>query len=404
MTALQRIKFYFSEISIDCWAVCLYLVFLPGTIVETPIGSLLKAVTIPVILVLFYKLLFGKSKPIRFNTIQAVYLLYTVYTVWELLILNTETSQTMTKDMVLTCAAIILMSMRVYNSYERDLMEKTWIAVGILSLYFGLFSSQEVFGEGRTAVYILGYPEDPNQFCGYFIMPIMIYIKRILNRSKLTPLYILLLLFTLYAVLKTGSRGGLIGILAGIVVFILLGIKSLKGKIALIVMGALCALFVVSVVFPLLPQDVQERYSVERVAEDKGSGRFDIWRYLIEYTTEKPERIIHGGGLYSTADTLKNSGLGLSARWAHNQFVQVFADQGMVGLMLFTLFAALCFFRNIRKNPEFACAFAAVMALSFSLTFYVFKPYINIVIMCAMTFETQKRKEIADETLNAAAV
>ena len=76
----------------------------------------------------------------------------------------------------------------------------------------------------------------------------------------------------------------------------------------------------------------------------------------------------------------------------------------MVGLTLFTLFAALCFFRNIRKNPEFACAFAAVMALSFSLTFYVFKPYINIVIMCAMTFEAQKRKEIADETLNAAAV
>ena len=142
MAAVQKIKRYFGEISPDCLAVCLYLVFLPGTIVETPVGSLLKAVTIPVILILFYKLFFGESKPIRFNAIQGVYVLYTAYTVWELLLLNTETSQTMTKDMVLTCAAIVLMSMRVYNSTERDFMEKTWIAVGIISLYFGLFSTR----------------------------------------------------------------------------------------------------------------------------------------------------------------------------------------------------------------------------------------------------------------------
>ena len=256
-----------------------------------------------------------------------------------------------------------------------------------------------MFDEGRTAVFILGFYEDPNQFCGYFIMSIMIYIKRILNRSKLTPLYVVLLLLTLYAVLKTGSRGGLIGIVAGIALFVLLGIKSLKSKIALIAGGMICALFVVQVVFPLLPQTVQERYSVERVAEDKGSGRFEIWKYLIEYTAEKPERMIHGGGLYSTADAMENSGLGLSASWAHNQFIQVFADQGIIGLSLFLLFVALCFFRNIRKNPEFACAFAAVMALSLSLTFYVFKPYINIVIMCAMTFEDEERVKKTDDKI-----
>ena len=59
----------------------------------------------------------------------------------------------------------------------------------------------------------------------------------------------------------------------------------------------------------------------------------------------------------------------------------------------------MCFFRNIRKNPEFACAFAAVMALSFSLTFYVFKPYINIVIMCAMTFEDEERVKKTDDKI-----
>lgn len=394
MNVRQRIRQYFGEISTDCLAVCIYIMFLPGTIVETPVGSLLKAVTIPVILWLIYKLFFGRNKPIRFNAVQAVFVIYTLYSVWQLLTLRTEEAQTITKDMVLSCAAMLLISMRVYNPAERELMEKAWIAAGVISLCFGLFSSQEVFGEGRRAVYILGYQEDPNQFCAYFIMPVMIYLKKLLNRSKLTPLYLALLLLTMYEVLQTGSRGGLIGILAGICVFVLLGIKSAKGKIAFVLAGLLCAVFVVRVVFPHLPEEVQERYSVERVAEDQGSGRFEIWRYLVEYTAETPERMMLGEGISSTMDTLENSGLGLSARWAHNQIIQVFADQGLVGLGLFGIFAALCFFRNIRKKPEIACAFAAVMALSFSLTFYVFKPYINIMIMCAMNFETDQKNGI----------
>ena len=64
-----------------------------------------------------------------------------------------------------------------------------------------------------------------------------------------------------------------------------LGIKSIKGKIAFISVGLICTVFILTVVFPLLPEDVRERYSIETVAEDKGSGRFEIWKYLIEYTT-----------------------------------------------------------------------------------------------------------------------
>lgn len=387
ITAKQNLKSYFKEISPDCLAVCLYLLFLPGTVVVTPIGSLLKAATIPVIGVLFYKLLFGKNKPIRFNAVQLVYFIYVMYTFGQLLLSNSEAAWVTTKDMLLSCATIILITMRVYNSTEKDFIEKTWIAVGIISLYFGLFSTKSMADEGRVTVFILGFYEDPNQFCGYFIVPVMIYIKRILNRSRLTPLYAALLLLTLYAVLTTGSRGGIIGIAAGIVVFVILGLKSLKAKIATILIGIFCAVFAVGVIFPLLPEDVRERYSVEAVVEDKGSGRFQIWQYLIEYTAEKPERIIRGAGINSTAETLENSPLGMTARGAHNQFVQVFADQGVIGLGLFLIFATICFFRNIRKNPEYACSFAAVTALAFSLAFYVFKPYINIIIMCAMSFE-----------------
>ena len=77
---------------------------------------------------------------------------------------------------------------------------------------------------------------------------------------------------------------------------------------------------------------------------------------------------------------------------AHNQFLQILTDQGAIGLMMFFALICVCFFRNWRKEPYYACAFIAVMAFSMSLTLYVFKPYINIIIMCAMNFVSEKER------------
>ena len=386
----QRIRNYFKNISPDALAVCLYFMCLPFTVVTTPFGSLLKLITMPVVAILTYKLFFGKRLDLRFNGVHLMYSIYMGYTLIGLFLLRTELSLTFTKDMMLAYFVMMLMSIRVYNEKERNIIENSWIIVGVVCVWLCL-TSQEVANEfeNRTIVYVLGFPEDPNQFCAYFIMPIMICMKRIVEKYKLTPFYIVLLVLIMYSVLKTGSRGGFAGIIIGIFVCILLAVKSFKGKIAIFSVAVVAALFIATVIFPVLPEDVQMRYSVQSVIEDNGAGRFDVWKYLFSYTTENPVRIIRGSGLFSTYPILENANVVDHVGAAHNQFVQVFCDQGILGILIYIAFICVCFFRNCRKAPYYSCAFVAVMAFSMSLTLYVFKPYMNIIMMCAMSFERE---------------
>ncbi len=391
---LQRLHNYIKSISIDCVAVCIYFLCMPLTIVTTPFGSLLKVVTMPVLAILCYKTFFGETKRLSFNSVHLMYAIYLLYTFLSLFFLASESAIRTVKDMFLAYFSFLLMSMRVYNENEKSFIENTWIVVGIVCICL-LLTSNRVANqiENRAMIDIMGYSEDPNMFCSYFIMPVMVIMKRLTFKSKLKPLYALLLILILYSVLKTGSRGRLVAIVLGIGVFVILGIKKPLAKLGVFLAMVLVAVFVVGVVFPLLPEDVQERYSIESVVEDKGAGRFEIWELLVNYTLEEPSRIIRGDGVLSTEQSLEIIRGRETARGAHNQFIQVFADQGIIGLLLFLAFAAACFFRTLKRESYCACAFVSIMFIAMSLSFYVFKPYVNIVIMCALTFEGNTRLE-----------
>ena len=303
--------------------------------------------------------------------------------------------------MMLGLLTFILISARVYNDREKELIENIWVVVGIICI-IAAFTSKEVVSEveERAVIKIFGFEEDQNQFCSYFIMPVIICVKRIVEKRKFTPLYLIMIFLIMYSILKTGSRGGLIGILFGIFAYIMVGIKSVKTKIAICVSSVFVALIVIFAIFPLLPDSVTERYSVESVAEDKGSGRFEIWEYLVNYTLQKPERIISGSGVMSSYEILfdapdKKFRNGV----AHNTFVQIFSDQGLIGILLFLVVMFSCLIRPLSTDKLYSCAFFALMAFSMSLTFYVFKPYLNILMMCAMSFEGHMPEDILKKHL-----
>lgn len=376
---------------------------MPFTMVTTPFGSLLKLVTYPVTAMLIYKLFIGNKRPLEFNSVHFIYTLYIITIFMGLLIFRSEQAVIITRDMMLTYVVAMLISMRVYNHYEQELIEQAWIIVGIVCTALCLTSTEVVNQfEDRTIVYIFGSKEDPNQFCAYFILPVMVALKRITQRRKFMPFYVVLVFLAVYCVFKTGSRGGLVGILAGIAFYIWLGTKSLRLKLMYLIVGAVFTALIVTVVIPSLPDNIRQRYTIEDVEKTSGTGRFVIWKYLINYTAEKPERIMYGSGIMSTEPILEAQKWRETfrvARGAHNQFVQVFTDQGVIGLSVYIMIMVVCVLRNLKKRPEYSGAFVAIMAFAMSLTMYVFKPYINVLIMCAMNFEDEMPDICPEKTL-----
>ncbi|UKI38172.1 MAG: hypothetical protein L6V93_09430 [Clostridiales bacterium] len=56
-----------------------------------------------------------------------------------------------------------------------------------------------------------------------------------------------------YAILKTGSRGGLIGVFFGVAVYVLIGIKDVKVRIGVAIAAVLAVFLFYTAVMPLLP-------------------------------------------------------------------------------------------------------------------------------------------------------
>ncbi len=374
-----------EKISIECILACIYFACLPFTVVTTPAGSLLKVVTIPIAAILMIRLFMGKSE-LTLNYIHFFYGLYMLYTVGMLVVYSEDISVVTTKDMILGYLMLMLITMRIYNSREKELIETAWIAVGLVCIYVCVTSTEVVSEvENRAVVRVFGFEEDQNQFCAYLIMPVLISIKRIFERRKFYPVYIMILLLSFYAVLKTGSRGGLIGVFAGAAIYISIGMKSMRARLGVILAAIAVGLIFVSVVMPMLPEDVRARYTIEAVQSDGGSGRFEIWQFLLNYTVQRPERLIRGSGVFSTYSIMRSGGLKNGV--AHNAYIQILNDEGMIGLLLFVTVIALCIFRTIKREPHYAAGMVSLLAFSMSLTFYVFKPYLNIMMLCAMSFE-----------------
>ena len=372
-------------VSAECILACIYFICLPFTVVTTPLGSLLKVITMPITAVLLVRMLMGKSE-ISFNYVHFTYVFYLIYTVSLLFVYSESRAVITTKDMLLGALMFMLISMKIYNEREKRLMESAWLIVGIICIYACL-SSKEVVSESmsRVVIRILGFEEDQNQFCAYLIMPTLVCIKRFLGKGRLKPFYAALLILSLYSILKTGSRGGLLGILLGIGVYALIGIDSVKARAALVCSGAVVTLFMVTVIVPRLPENVMNRYSVSAVEEDGGSGRTEIWKFLINYSFENPRRLIRGSGIVSTYSILPAAGFQNGV--AHNVFIQILNDEGIIGLLLYIITVIACLVRNVKRQPMYACAHIAMLGFYISLTFYVFKPNLNIMMMCAMSFQ-----------------
>ncbi|MDE5994158.1 MAG: hypothetical protein K2G60_01450, partial [Oscillospiraceae bacterium] len=126
------LKAFLSKISIDCWAVCLYFLCMPFTVVQTPFGSVLKVITMPIVAVLGVKIFVGKTKTLQANSVHFVYGAYIILCFAQLLFFRGFEAKVATSDMVQAFVALLLITMRVYNEEEQKMIENIWIIVGII--------------------------------------------------------------------------------------------------------------------------------------------------------------------------------------------------------------------------------------------------------------------------------
>lgn len=385
-----------EKIRLPMILLCFYILAVPLTIIPMPGGvSLLKVVTIADVAIMIPLLFIGDNE-IKLNSVHLIWMLYMIYSISTLFWLRDESAIDTFRGLAEVTALAMLVSMRVYNSREKRIINNAWLMVGAIMVLLMLFSSNVLENsESRETIELFGNSEDPNQLTGYFILPIAVCLERIVEAkesNKLRLFYIFFILVIMYFVLKTGSRGGLIAIVGTVFMYITISVKGIKNKF--ITIAVLLFIVVVFWVFilPFLPESIMERFSLTRVMEDKASNRFDIWRTLIEDLLSNISGFTFGKGFSATAIPLAEAGVANTV--AHNHIIQVYYDQGLMGGTIFIAFLITGFARTYRTNRIIAVALFGMMILGMGLTMYpYYKPFWNVLTMTALNFAEEEEKD-----------
>ncbi|NBG89533.1 O-antigen ligase family protein, partial [Isachenkonia alkalipeptolytica] len=250
---------------------------------------------------------------------------------------------------------------------ESCIEKSGYIAVWFSIIYFvmGAIALGFVFRGNNIDIYglvidrniprLTGTVHDPNIFV-FFITPYFYYVATHLNSKKNIVGFVVALL----CIVLTFSRGGHLGVLAGVIVLLLFSKKRLKQlKIGVIFLVSILVLYSFKDFLPIDPFEfISSRFLSANL--DGGSGRKRLWANAINTFKDNP---IFGIGINATRDySIEFYSRG---GYVHNTFLEVLSEMGIVGFTVYVSFWASILYYSIkitrtRKNLFILCTFVSM--------------------------------------------
>lgn len=154
------------------------------------------------------------------------------------------------------------------------------------------------------------------------------------------------------SLLLSGSRGGLVSLIASILLLIIMTTRS-RGRREVALKVALSAVLVASAIGGAIfvgGETSLTRFADSAASEDVTSSRTEIWSVTLKVISEHLPMGV-GLGAFGQAYTKFDSASGYErVEQAHNDYLQIVADAGLVGLAIGALFLFWFFQEGIRNS------------------------------------------------------
>src|SRR2546425_3808542 len=253
-------------------------------------------------------------------------------------------------------ARTVLMALVVAGSVRgaRDLARLSFVYYGATVLYTAVVLARFQLSADNWRLSRL-YNYDANDLATLIAsaMPFGLYF--VLGHRRLAMRILAVAGLTVLAVgmIRSGSRGGLIALLA-VVAFVLLGFTTVPVRARLVgLVAILAAVFTAaSDRYWTQMQTMLNPHQDYNLTSD--AGRLKIWERGLGYMAAHPVTGVGGENFGVAEGTIsplaKRAERGLGVRWgaAHNTFIQVGAELGVPGLLLFIGLIATAF-RSLRR-------------------------------------------------------
>jgi O-antigen ligase len=173
-------------------------------------------------------------------------------------------------------------------------------------------------------------------------LPVAWYLSLTTRHPPFRWVYRAYLPLCMLATALTGSRGGMLTLMVALLIIpVTVGLSP--GRLA-IAIGLLAVSGMVAVTY--VPQEVAERLgtTTEEVEQGRFGGRLKLWRAGFNAFTRRP-LVGYGVAGFKPAVTPE---LGPMALVAHNSFLSVLVEEGLIGLLLFLMMLTAVFLSILR--------------------------------------------------------
>ena len=388
MQKVQRL----NTIRLRCLLACIYFLLLPLTIAVNSSGaSFLKLAAIP-IGGYFLVWMLTSGQRLRINVVHLRLFVYTIDLFTSMLIKPSPQMAVVLFGYVLNAGLFFCLSAVDYNEWEMRLFYTAQVLLLIVLVGITLWQG-DTYAD-RTTFTLFGQTSDPNYFVGFFIFPLAVTIERVFH-SKYRLWYVLLACLAIYTILLSGSRGGLLALVALLFSCVTLYPKGGFRKLLLVVVliGAMAVFWLA--VRPFLPENILARFSLQAVMETRGTYRLDIWKSMLQEIGEFPRAFLTGRGLDSQHGIFMAGKLEFVV--AHNHYIQTLYDQGFIGFILFLSLVGACMVRCFKRRPCVTAAMIAMLVLGISLSFNAStKALWNLIVYAAFAFPEQSGEDASE--------
>ena len=261
--------------------------------------------------------------------------------------------------------------------------EKNWlmfaiflggVIVSAMMLSGGSFTTVNTIDRDRMSIIIGGLMVDNNNLAVSLSLCLIAGYSLIYKRKLILLFRVCVLLGIILiaiSILRTGSRGGLLALVAGGIVFLSFSDSGLRTRT--IIIGAVCVFFGMYYIQNFMSAKLASRFTIEEVVTSGGTGRTEIWMNALNlYSKSSVVRWLFGYG-FGSFPTLMKQTMGLG-KAAHNDVVQMLLETGVVGLLLYLrMLIEMVQHALMKKNARALALLAVVIVGSLSMEMLIKK-------------------------------
>lgn len=251
------------------------------------------------------------------------------------------------------CAIVFLLVRSVAGTPQR----RWWVAAPLIGVGALVSLAAFVAGPGEGG-FTAGTYANRNHFANFnvTILPMAIgYAAVTLYRARqkgsghvaMAALLLLGAALMFVAVLFSWSKGGTLALLASLLAMGVIGLGQRASTRHRVWVGAAAALLLVVFVLFLTPGGLVERFGVITTS-DPTEGRVPIWNDALHLIATYPLVGVGLGNFYPALLPFQSYGLDLAWVNAHNDYLQMLSELGIVGSLIAACLLGVAFWRAIR--------------------------------------------------------